>query len=274
MEFLIPYDSTTISNYEKLRNVYAIINNDLTILEKELERFTKPAGDLFEMASLVDQTPAVFNKLFSKYMYHVGQYLKRGINFEVILGSSSANETKNKELRAEIERSIEEKILIMQEQMQITDPEEKEKYYNEMRSHVEPEDINIQSYKSEVETFYADALNYFKYKYDFEDMVELTVKHALISDLCLAGIVEKHGHPEPEVSNPLHIGYFKSPDFISEKKGDYWWKKTAVSVTQALDELKEKLSKEELENLSFHSYTSSTRPNKKWDIRNKAQFSV
>lgn len=267
INYIIPFDSTTLQDYTKIKNLYAVVNNDITIIKKELENLAKPLGPLFDIPGMVDREIVVYNKLYPKYMYLLGQYMKRTDQFDIVFNSDSANKYKTDQLRELINKSIEEKIQILLEQMQIEDPQEAEQYYQQMRTQMEPEDINIKTFQSGLEEFYKSVIDYFNYKFNTKRLRELSAKHAITSDRMLVGIVEKHGQPCPVVFNPLHFGFHKSPDEEKIEKGDYWWYKNAITITQAFDELQGKVSADILEQLSSYSGDSNLRPNKGWDIK-------
>ena len=49
INYIVPFDNTTLLDYNKLKNLYAIVNNDLTIIKEQLEKISKPLGPLFDV---------------------------------------------------------------------------------------------------------------------------------------------------------------------------------------------------------------------------------
>lgn len=267
MDYIVPFDTTTIDQYTKLKNLYAIINNDLTVIQDQLKTLSQPLGPLFDIPGMVDREIVVYNKLYPKYMYLLGSYLKRADHFDIVFTSDSANQLKTQELREAINKSIEEKIQILQEQANIQDPKQAEQYYQQMRTQLEPEDINVKTYKSSLSEFYQSVVDYFNYKFSIKRLKELAAKHAITADRMFVGIIEKFGQPVPVIFNPLHFGFFKSPDEDKVEKGEYWWSRSAITLTQAYDEIQGKVPEEDLERLASYSGDANLRPNKAWDVK-------
>jgi hypothetical protein len=68
-------------------------------------------------------------------------------------------------------------------------------------------------------------------------------------------VIEKNGQPHPMVLNTLHCGFHKNSNEERIEKGDYWWYRTPITVTEAIDELEGKVEDDVLERL--RGYTSS-----------------
>lgn len=276
MDYIVPINTSAVWDYQKMRGIYAILNNDITYIKANLDSLCRPLGEEFSLPFEIDEEIVVYNKLFPKFMYLVGQMNKRKDALDIVFSSDSANEAKTRELREIYERSINELIQITFEQADMANqgasPEELQQYYEQMRSQIEPQDLDVKTFKSEVEEFYADVIDYFKYKFNTDRLKELSFKHAVASDKCFIGIIEENGRPVPKIFNPLHFGFHKSPDIEYIQHGDYWWHKQAITISQAYDELQHKVSKEELEKLATYTGISTLRPNDAWDVKSgKAQ---
>ena len=271
----VPYDTTAIADYDRMRMAYALLNNDLTLIKDKLDQFYKPLGSGLDFLGQIDEVVIPYNKLYSKFMYHIGQMLKYGDDMQVVINSDTGFAEKAAELAALYEASIEE---YAQLQHELADMEnagassnETDEYYNNMRTYPEPEEIDPKQYVSNLERFYSKVVSYFKYKHNVRKLKAMSFRHALASDRPLVGIFNNNGIPYPEVINPLHFGFHKSPDEDRIEKGDYWWYKVAITPTQAYDELKDKLSDEELRWIESYTGDSRMRTNRRWDIASGAE---
>ena len=47
MSSIIPYHATYTDSYEKYRMIYAIVNNDISYIQKNLKELCKPENELF-----------------------------------------------------------------------------------------------------------------------------------------------------------------------------------------------------------------------------------
>jgi hypothetical protein len=271
MNYIVPYDTTAVTDYQKMRMVYGVLNNDISIIKDQLNALCKPLGDAFDFSGQIDEEIVVYNRLFPKYMYLIGEMLKRGDAFDVMVTSSDAHNLKTEELRSVYERSIDEKIRLMMESIDLeaqgASPQDIQAYYEQMRSQEEPEDFDSKSFSSEIEMFYSRVLQYFNWKFNIKRLKSLSFKHTVAGDRAFIGIFEKNGFPCPVVCNVIHCGFHKSPDEEKVEKGDWFWIKTAITVSQAMDELHDKVSDEELQRLSGYTGNSNLRPNEAWDIK-------
>lgn len=275
MEYVVPFSNTAVSDYTQMRAAYGLMNNDITIFKESLDILCKPEGEMFATPFEIDKEYAVYNRLYPKVMYMVGEMLKRNDKFDVFLNSDALNKAKKLEFKKEIEKSVDEWIQLQIEmqdlQNQGTSPIELSDYYEKMRSYPEPQVLAESDYKSELEIFFEKVIDYCHHKFKIKRRKALTLKHAIATDRAFAGVIERNGRPEPFVFNILHSGFHKSPNDEQVEKGDYFWYRNAITYAQAYDELKDKVSEEELEKLS--TYVGNNRPNKKWDITSgKAQF--
>lgn len=277
MEYVVPFNNTAVTDYNKMRAAYGLINNDITIFKEALDTLCKPEGEFFSVPFEIDQEYAVYNRLYPKVMYIVGEMLKRNDKFDVFINSDLLNKMKEKEFRQEIEKSIDEWIQLQIEMQDLqktgASPIQLQDYYDKMRSHPEPQALADTDYKAEIEIFCEKVIDYFQNKFKIKRKKALSIKHAVASDRVFIGVIERNGRPEPFVFNSIHAGFHKSPNDEEVEKGDYFWYRTAITYAQAYDELKDKVSKEDLDKLSTYVGISSNRPNEKWDIKSgKAEF--
>lgn len=277
MEYVVPFNNTAVTDYTKMRAAYGLINNDITIFKEALDVLCKPEGEFFSVPFEIDDEYAIYNRLYPKVMYIVGEMLKRNDKFDVYLNSDLLNKMKEEEFRKVIEESIDEWIQIQMElqdlEKQGASPIEMQDYYEKMRSQPEPQNLADSDYKAELEIFCEKIIDYFYHKFKIKRKKALTIKHAIASDRIFAGVIEKNGRPQPFIFNTLHSGFHKSPNEEDVSKGDYFWYRTALTYAQAYDELHDKVSEEDLNKLSTYVGISNNRPNEKWDIKSgKAEF--
>lgn len=253
MSDIIPYHSTFNDSYEKYRMIYAIVNNDITYIQKHLKDLCKPENELFSLPFAEDREIVVFNPVFKYYMFLIGELLKRGDNFDILLVGDRDNKLKDEELTQVFMEMMDQRV-----QQAVTDVPEEER--------VKPEEVDVKSFKSELEMFYSEVIEYFKAKFEFKTIKRLTFQHAMCTDMCFAGILERNGIPEPVVFNNLHLGFHKSPDIDKIEKGDYWWYRTPITIGQAVEELKGKIPEDRLKRLGDYGSSTNLNPNEAWDI--------
>ena len=270
MDNIIPYDNSVTEKYERLRKIYSFMNNDLSVIKKELDDLCKPLGDLFDFSDSIDEQIVAYNRVYPKFNYHLGQLSRYGDNIEVMRLSDAGNEIHNRELREEIEASVAEKIQLLFEmedmKKQGMSSTEIQQYYESMRSYEEPENIDAVNFTSSVELFNAKIADYFRFKFNFDHLKKEGFKHVLIADECWIGVLEINGKPTPVVLNPIHFGYHKSPDTEYAQNGDYWWYRTPITVSQAYAEVHDEVSEEDLAKILSYAGASNLRPTPKWDV--------
>lgn len=254
MNSIIPYHATYNDSYEKYRMLYAIINNDITYIQRHLRDLCKPENELFQLPFAEDREIVVFNPVFKYYMFLIGELLKRGDNFDILLLGDRDNEVKDKELTELLTEMMDQRV---QQAMQDVPEEER----------VKPEEVDVKEFKSELEIFYSDVIEYFKAKHEIKTIKRLTFQHALVTDMCFAGILERNGIPEPVIFNNLHLGFHKSPDIDKIEKGDYWWYRSPITIGQAIEELKGKVTDDVLKRIGDFGASTHLTPNQGWDIK-------
>ena len=265
MNTIVPFNNTNMESYEKYRLIYAILNNDGSVLFRQLYELCNPEGDMFKLPFEQDREIVIYNRLYPKFMYLVGQMLKRGDNFDVLLLSDRDNAAKDAELKKVLEAAINQELMIFQAQLEAGGANA-EQIEESMRTMPKPEDIDIKNFKSEMEIFYNDVVEYFKVKFDIKSLKSLSFKHVLAVDRCFMVVIEKNGQPHPMVLNTLHCGFHKNSNEERIEKGDYWWYRTPITVTEAIDELEGKVEDDVLERLRGYTSSNYLTPNAAWDI--------
>lgn len=270
MDNIVPYDNTVSDKYMRLRKLYGVLNNDLTIIKDELQEMCKPIGDLFDILGSEDEQIVPYNKIYPKYNYHLGQLGKYGDNIEVMRISDAGNDLWNRELREELQKSIDEKIKLTFEMEDMrkagATSAEIEQYYQQMRSYEEPENIDTVNFTSSVEQFNAKVADYFRFQFNLDHMKKQAFKHVLVADECEIAIMDVYGKPTPVILNPLHFGYHKSPNTEYIQDGDYWWYRMPITVSQAYSEVHDEIPEDEIQKILSYSGSNNLRPSKKWDV--------
>ena len=219
MNTIVPFNNTNMESYEKYRLIYAILNNDGSVLFRQLYELCNPEGDMFKLPFEQDREIVIYNRLYPKFMYLVGQMLKRGDNFDVLLLSDRDNAAKDSELKKVLEAAINQELMIFQAQLEAGGANA-EQIEESMRTMPKPEDIDIKNFKSEMEIFYNDVVEYFKVKFDIKSLKSLSFKHVLAVDRCFMVVIEKNGQPHPMVLNTLHCGFHKNSNEERIEKGE------------------------------------------------------
>lgn len=272
MEAIVPFNNTNIDSYNKKRMIYAILNNDISLIEQQIKKMCRPEGEMFVVPFEEDREIVVYNRLYPKYMYLVGQKLKRGANFDVVLNSDRSIAYKNEQLKEFIEQVVDEEIGLYDATANMP-AEEAQKYYEQMKSLPDVKAIDPVEFKTELEIFTSDVIEYFKNKFDYKYIETLSFKHILAQDMGFVGIIEQNGQPVPMVFNPLHFGFNKSSDEYKVEKGDFWWYRTPITVAQAYDELMDKVEDEVMDRLGTYAGSAYLTPNATWDVTSSSSRS-
>ena len=271
-DYIIPFSNTTSKDVKKMLSIYGILNNDLTYIKPYLEALDDPTEGYFKDMDLPDRlntTPIVYNRLYPKFQYHLGQILNQKAEFDVIPMSDAANDFKEEEWErvttAYVDRQIEN--IVSSIQMKEINQD----------SNVTPnleEPPNKDSFVSALELFYSDVVRYFFYKFPIRDLWKLSGTHLLCADTAQIGIIENGGEPRPKVFNPIRTGFQKSPDEININKSSVFYETSTVLIDDAYAEVLAYGTKKDLENLENYTSSGYNRPNSKWDIRKGAEVQL
>jgi hypothetical protein len=263
---IIPYDQTVSYQYERMKRCYDILNNDLTRFKEHMEEFCSQVPIHMQLPDEEPENLIPYNRIYSKYMYQVGEMHKRGDNIEAMVLSDRENKIKDAELENMLYNSINEMINLniegAQLQQQGVPKEDVEQYIAKQRTQPEPEQLVGTHYKSEAEQFYNDVIQYFKWKFNWRKIKDTAFKHLMATDGTFVGIVEVNGQPKPIVTNNLHVGFHKSPDVFDVKNADYFWIKVPITLADVYNEIGNEVSPEEIEQLVTFTGSSNNRANK------------
>lgn len=253
MNYIIPYGVATIPEYDKLKSISEIINNDLNSIQKQLDAFCSPLGeDVGEVKDTILGYPLIYNNL----AVLKGESLKRNSEFKILILSAKALKEKNNQLLSLIQKSVDEKINLeiqkVQQQLEGKSEEEINQYIESIRTQVEPEDINIKNFQSEWEIFYNHASKYCTYTEDLKFKRMDTLEDLVAYDRCYIYSGFKNGKPHIEVRNPLFVGFKKNPNQMYIEKSDCIWYKRPITLAEAMEEYPD-LSEEDIDKLANHS---------------------
>lgn len=267
---LVPNTPLDSDRQKRLLGIYGILNNDIEIIKAELDAFCRPGGELFDPFDK-DEKILSYNRIFPKFQYHLGQMLSYGSNFSIMRLGDEGNKLWNVELRDYVRKSIDERIMLRMEQIDMknqgANDDEIEAYYQEMRSYEEPDAIDVANFMSSTERFYSRVLQYFINKFDLPALKKKSFRHVLASDFTCVGIVQDPAErPIPYVFNPLYVFHGKSADEEYISKAPYWGYHMPVTIAQAYDELINVISKKELEEF-LSTFGISTESARRGDFR-------
>lgn len=242
VDYFVPYTTSVPSRYTKMKRIYDLLNNDLTGFKKEMDMICRSQlTGVMSMPDDFEEDFVMYNRIFSKASYLVGEMLKRGDEYAVVPLSHTAQQEIEEEYARLIDALIQEVI------MKASSGEE--------YSLPEPSELEKGNFHSKHQLFLTRVIDFFKYKFDIKELKRLSFWHVLASDTVIVGIVEEGGKPVPKVFNPLHCGWHKSPDKVEIEKGDYFWYKTAITIGEAIDEIGDDVTEEELNRIVTFSDT-------------------
>jgi len=271
---LVPANNTLVDDYDKMKTCYEVLNNNLVGFKEQLDRFCNPLG---ENIGEIEEDILPFAKLHTKISSLKGELLKRNDNHKIVLLSAKAIKDKNDALIKALKESVEEKLQLqiekMQMQMQGMSPEDSEKYIQSLRTQLEPEDLLIKNWQSEWEIFYSKALKYCYYDQEIKTKKLETFEDTLTADRCFIYSGWKHGKPYFEIRNPLYSGFHKAPNQQFVNKGDYFWYKKAITPAEALDNYGYILEDNDLDNLGI-STTAASKENLNKYLRDEVGFEM
>lgn len=270
MNYIVPYDTTVVHNYDQMKLWYDVINDRIDGFKDALRSFCRQSipSELSQEVDL-DEEIVHYNRIFSKYSYLLGEMLKRNERYHAAFLSQDAIEKFNQELTEEIRNAVIERLLVKFEQTAMmvngSSQIEAQDYGNEMLSMPEPEEI-AQDFKPSLEIFVNQLLDYYHHSEEIVRKVSLGWKHAITADTEIAYVGEHYGKPGVTVINPLHFGYHKSPDEYRIEKGDYAWTRVALTFAEILNQYGEELTQEEVERLSTQTYSSNLAVNSRHKV--------
>lgn len=261
INYIVPYDTTVVSNYKQMKLWYDIINDNLDGFKEELLNFCRPGinPEMSQELSFDDEI-VHYNRIFSKYSYLNGEMLKRNDKHVASFLSKEAIEFKNEELKQEIKKSVAEKLLLQFEKTRMAlggaSQADVNSYVDQIQAMPEPGQV-ASDFKSGLEIFANEVLDYAYHSEELMRKKSLAFKHMVTSDRCLFYVGEHYGKPGIHVINPLNFGFHKSPDEYRIEKGDYAWSRVALTMAEVMNLYGDILTQEEIQRLGTYTYSSS-----------------
>lgn len=270
MNYIIPYNTTVVSNYRQMKLWYDVINDNIDGFREELAAFCKPGIDSSISQELsLDEEIVHYNRIFSKYSYLNGEMLKRNDKHFATFLSDEAIEFKDNELKEEIRKALAEQMLLAFEKTRMVmagaSGADVQAYQEQMKSSPEPEEISA-NFKSSIEIFANEVLDYAFYSEEINRKKSLAFKHMVTSDRVFFYIGERYGKPGIHVVNPLNFGFHKSPDEYRIEKGDYAWSRVALTMGEIMNRYGDILTQEQIDKLGMYTYSSSLAVNDRHNV--------
>ena len=160
-ESIVPFNSIAHEDYDKLISVYGIINNDLQYLTGYLNAMDNPAPELMNapFEDFLKDLPIMYNRIFPKFMYHVGQMVNVTDRYNVIPLNKAADKFKQDEFDEVVSEFVQLAMLDSQKRVELQmQGLSKEQIMEEVPERERP---SYDSFTSSVEQFYSDLVEYF-----------------------------------------------------------------------------------------------------------------
>jgi hypothetical protein len=237
-------------DYNAMITAYKVVNNDLTDFKAMLNRFCNPLG---EDIGEVDEEIQPYPELHNAVNILKGEVVQRRDQLHLMLLSANAIKDKNKKMLEAIKLSVDEKLAVdlqkMEMQMQGMDEKQTEEFVQQLRTQLEPEDLAQKNWLSEVEIFYNKALEFCNFDQEILDKRVDTMSDLAIADRMFIYSGWRHGRPILEIRNPLYMLWHKSPNEKKVHKSGWIAYQKPVSVIDAMQEYE--LSEEDIQKLQI-----------------------
>lgn len=223
-------------DYQAMITAYKVVNNDLTDFKEMMSRFCNPLGDNI---GEVDEEIQPYPELHNSVNVLKGEIVQRRDQLHLMLLSANAIKSKNDKMFAAIKQSVDEKLGIelqkMEMEMKGMDTKQVDEYVKQLRTQLEPEDLAQKNWLSEVEIFYNKALQYCTYDQDVLDKRVDTMNDIAVADRMFIYSGWSHGKPTLEVRNPLYVVWHKSPNEKYIHKSSWIAYQKPVSLVNAIE---------------------------------------
>ena len=234
--------------YKSMLTSYKVLNSDLSDFKDMLKKFCNPLGDeIGEVEEEIQPYPELHNAV----NVLKGEVVQRRDQLHVMLLSANAIKSKNQPMLDAIKLSVDEKLGLelqkMEMQMQGMDEKQINQFISEMRTQLEPEDLAQKNWLSELEIFYNKALEFCTYDQDLVDKKVDTMADIATADRLFIYSGWKHGKPTLEIRNPLYMIWDKSPNEKYIHKSSWIAYQKPVQLVDAIEAYN--LSDEDIEKL-------------------------
>jgi len=256
--YILPANTAVIDDYEGMKVLYEVYNNNLEGFKKQLDEFCNPLG---ENLGNIEEEILPYPKLHTKVNLLKGEILKRNDNFIVNLFSPKVFAEKNVLRYQEIQKSVEEKLQLVVEAMKLEQqglsPEEAKQQVDELRTKLEPKDLAQKDFLTDWEIFYNHAIKYGMYDQSYKMKKQETMEDTVIVDRFFVYSGWRFGKPYFEIRNPLYSGWLKDPNEPFINKGDYFWYKKPISLADVYNSYGHLLSDVDIERLGVYTHVTN-----------------
>jgi hypothetical protein len=237
-------------DYQAMLIAYKVVNNDLSGFKELLKKFCNPLADDI---GVVDEDIQPYPELHNSINVLKGEIVQRRDQLHLMLLSANAIKAKNQKMFEAIKQSVDEKLGIelqkMEMQMQGMDEKQVNEFIQGLRTQLEPEDLAQKNWLSEVEIFYNKALEYCTYDQNVLDKRVDTMADLATADRFFIYSGWTHGKPTLEIRNPLYVRWHKSPNEKMVHKSDWIVYQKPITLTNAIEAYE--LTDEEIEELNM-----------------------
>lgn len=244
-----------IEDYEEMKRLYEFVNNDLTKFKDDIAYY---CGSLEEYGA-TEETLVPYNPIPNKIEVLKGDLLSRGLNHKVMLLTAKAVRDKNEELLNVIKASVNEELaLFVQKQqavMEGMDEQQANQMIEQMRTTLEPKDIQVRNFSSESEIIYNKLMQYTLLDQDVRLKKTETLEDLVTVSRVFLHVGWKNGRPVIKVLNPLHVGFNKNPEVADIEKGDFVFYWDEITVADALQEYQNRLDDEDIQKILDYGYS-------------------
>jgi hypothetical protein len=258
MEWVIPSYYHTMEEYDELKILYDVYNDNLEGFKDILNKFCNKLG--INIGQLEDEVMA-FPKLHNKGNVLKGEYIKRNTQLKAVLLSAKAIKDKNKQMFEAIRNSVEEKVQIELDKMKLElegmSAEEANQMVESLRKQEEPADILHKDFLSEWEIFLNKAIKYCEYDQRIKSKGLETLEDAIISDRFFVYSGWRFGKPYIEIRNPLYTGFEKASNEKFVNKGNWVWYRKPITIDEVYTNYADKLTEEEMDRLGISVYANN-----------------
>lgn len=239
LSYVVPSNTTRLTNFERLKAGYEILNNDLSRFRDKIDLFCDPLGEVMESFGKLEEDIQSRPVLRNKVNVLTGEYLKRNDRHKIIMLSAHAIRDKDNKFIAELMKVVDHELATeieaMQKQQQGATEEELNQFVQQKREELSMEHVLGKSFKTSTEMFYDHAL-----RYAYRDQTLKTKSHDTLIDLIVADMFYvysgwKYGKPHLEIRNTLFTGFLKDPNEKFVHKSDYVFYHKPITLSQALD---------------------------------------
>jgi len=258
VDYIVPPSSTTVDDFDSMKQLYEIYNDDIQSFKELFKEFCDPLGE--NMGNIDDEIQP-YPVLHNKVNVLKGEYLGRSDNYNIVLLSADAIRSKNEKYVQSIMNRIDQELAVEMQRIMMNlegmSDEEIEQYIEERKKELSPKDLEIKDFKVDTEIFYEKAIKYAHYTQKIPTLKLECLEDAIIADRFFVYSGWKFGKPFLEIRNPLFTGFQKSPNERYVHKSDYVWYKKPITITDALTEYGHLLSDDDLMRLGFQRTTNS-----------------